>query len=122
MRGELFLSECGQSFRLDVDVARVRRLQQSEAAEQRRLPGSRRPDDHFHLAAVDLEGHAFQHFKIAVALMQVLGAKNDLGHQRASCEIAGTPGAATRRRRRDVQVKRRSSRDWISIKMLTITR
>jgi hypothetical protein len=55
--------------------------------------------------------------------VQVLRAEDDLGHQRASWETADTAGAgAGRRRRRDVQVNRRSMRDWMTIRMLTITR
>src|SRR5262249_25296565 len=112
-----------QALRLEVHVAGVGRLEHGEAPQQRRLARAGGPDDHLHLAAVDLERDAFQHLDVAVALLHSLGPQDDLGHQRASWETAGAgAGAATRRPRREDHVKRFSSRDWTTIRMLTITR
>src|SRR5262249_12856131 len=121
VRREGLLAQRGQALGLEVDVAGVGRLEHGEAAQQRRLARAGGPDDHLHLAAVDLEGAAFQPLELAVALRDAVSSKHEVRHQRASWDTAGA-AAATRRRRRDVQVKRRSSRDWTSIRMLTMTR
>src|SRR4029078_10250381 len=121
VRGELLLAERAQPLALEEDVARIRGFEQRETAQQGRLPRTGGADDHLHLPTVDFEADALQHLDVVVALVDVLRAKDDVGHQRASCETMGTAAGARRRRLRDVHVNRRSNRIWTSIRMLTIT-
>src|SRR5207247_11302579 len=90
-----------------------------EAAQEGRLARAGRADDHCHLPGLDLEGNAAQHLEVVVPLREVLGAEHA---HRASWGIAGTAGAATRTRRRDVHVNRRSSLLCTTIRTLTIPR
>ena len=101
------------------DLTRVGIFEERQTAQQCRLAGAGRADDHLHLSGVDLERDAAQHLQVVVPLVHVVGAQHA---HRASCEIAGTAGAETRGRRRDVHVKRRSRRLCSAIRMLTITR
>src|SRR5207253_10314269 len=83
---------------VEIDSARIARLEQREAAQERGLPGPRWPDDHLDLATADLEGDTTQHEEPVVALVDDLGTDDRVVH-RASCETAGTPEAPTIRRR-----------------------
>src|SRR5712691_12842582 len=123
MRGQLFLTHTAQLLGLEIDGARVHRLEQRQAAQQCRLPRTGRADDHLYLAAVDLEADAAQHVEPVVGLVEPLRTENDLVH-RASCGTAGTAGAETRRVRRpaDRHVNLRSSLLCNNMSTLTIPR
>src|SRR5262249_54343266 len=69
--------------------------------------------------ALNLEADTLQHLDVALAFVEIRCAQDDGGHQRASCETAGTAAGTRRRRRREVHVNRRSSRDCTRIRMLS---
>src|SRR5205085_4500993 len=122
VRRELLFAERAEPFFLEVHIALVRRLEHRETAQQCRLARAGRADDDLHFPTADLEAHSLQHLELAVAFVDVHRTEDDVCHQRASCETAGTAAGRRRRRLRDVHVNRRSSRDWISISALTKTR
>src|SRR6201996_2366056 len=66
---------------LEEDLALLRRRQQVDAAQERRLARAARPEDADHFAFGDVEVDAFQHFEVAEALVDALQAHHRLGHQ-----------------------------------------
>src|SRR6185503_13329456 len=68
----------------DVDLAAVEALEVVEAAEQRGLAATRRPDDRDRLALVDLRADVGEHAELAVALRELA----DADHAPASSRVA----------------------------------
>src|SRR6185437_13052346 len=119
VRRKLLLTQRAQLITFELHRARVDRLEQRETPQQRRLPGTRRPDDDLHLAAADLDRHASQDLEPVIGLVHARGKEDRVVHL-ASCATAGT--GARRFRPAEVHVNRRSSWAWIAIRTLTITR
>jgi hypothetical protein len=75
----------GDLLALEVDPARVERLEQVDAAEERALAGAARADDDEHLAWVDLEVDPVEHEVVAEALPDRLKADDRAVCGRGAC-------------------------------------
>ncbi|MNV87982.1 hypothetical protein D3C71_1821490 [compost metagenome] len=64
-----------QLFVVEQDLARVRLLQQVDAAQEGTFAGATGADDADHIAGCRFQGHALEHFVTAIAFMQVLDFK-----------------------------------------------
>ena len=66
-------------FVLDIDTSAIDRLKVIEAAQQRRLAGAARPDDHHYLPPLYREIDAVEHGERAKTFHNLLGAYHDTG-------------------------------------------
>ena len=64
-----------QLFVVEQNLARVRLLQQVDAAQEGTFAGATGADDADHIASRRFQGHALEHFVTAIAFMQVLDFK-----------------------------------------------
>src|SRR5207244_730415 len=74
VRCELLLPHAAELHAVEIHGARIDRLEQRQAAQERGLSGPRRPDDHLDLAPTDLERDAAQHRQPVVAFLDELCA------------------------------------------------
>ena len=72
------LIRIGQELALDLDGARVNRLELVDAAQERALARAGRPDDREDLAAADLHIDALEHSEVAERLVDIVHAQHDL--------------------------------------------
>src|SRR5438876_11500103 len=54
--GQLIVGEAGESLAVDSHLARGRSIETTDQVEERRFPGTRRPDDRHHLASWNGQG------------------------------------------------------------------
>jgi hypothetical protein len=102
---------------LDDDAPLVHRLQQVDAAEQRRLPGAGGADEADDLVAVEREVDSLQHLGAVEGLVQPL-------HERSASLAHRTPPSASWRRRSRItsQSVRRASGIVRRMKRSAVTR
>src|SRR5262245_65147625 len=93
---------------VDGDLARIERLQEVDAREERALAGSARPDHGDHLAAMHRQIDALEDLGAAVALVQVPDANHDRRRGAAFEARRRFPGAFQQRR----PAHAASSRRW----------
>src|SRR5262245_37552184 len=95
---------------VDGDLARIERLQEVDAREERALAGSARPDHGDHLAAMHRQIDALEDLGAAVALVQVPDANHDRRRGAAFEARRRFPGAFQQRRPAPAARSRRGAR------------
>src|SRR5205085_1525801 len=125
--GPTVLHPVSDELAVDGEAAAVDRLQMVDAAQERRLSRSGRPDDHQHLARGHLQVDAPQHLRAPEALAHPFRLQHDGGH---GCSRRETVVTLRRTRSRSVsgsslvepRAKRRSRKYWPTLATLVRAR